>query len=150
MVTSNIRLWWTLGYDEYSVMIICNFSSNITFYYNNQPIHTYRITVNLPRCCYFLLNLIVLFISKISVADPIKLFFFANDEFFRFLLVSLWVYYIQKKIIDAKMTKLNTKKSKPRKKFYRIGYRHSRFELLLHFWPYFFQLTSTYIWKAVI
>ena len=32
--------------------------------------------------------------------DPTKLFFFANEEFFRFLLVSLHFYYIQKKIID--------------------------------------------------
>jgi len=32
-----------------------------------------------------------------SGVDPTKLFFFANEEFFRFLLVSLHFYYIQKK-----------------------------------------------------
>ncbi len=32
--------------------------------------------------------------------DPTKLFFFNNKDFFRFLMVS----YIQKKIIDSKMT----------------------------------------------
>ncbi len=36
--------------------------------------------------------------------DPTKLFFFANEEFFRFSLVSLRFCYIQKKIIDIKMT----------------------------------------------
>jgi len=36
--------------------------------------------------------------------DPTKLFFFANEEFFRFLLVSLRFCYIQKKIIGSKMT----------------------------------------------
>jgi len=80
--------------------------------------------------------LIVLFISKISVADPIKLFFFSNEEFFRVFVGKLVrLLHIEKTIIDAKMTKLNTKKVDPEKKFYRIGYRskHSRFELLLHF-----------------
>jgi hypothetical protein len=38
-----------------------------------------------------------------SVADPIKLLFFANEEFFRFLLVSLHVCYIEKKFIACKM-----------------------------------------------
>jgi len=32
--------------------------------------------------------------------DPTKLFFFDNEEFFHFSLVSLRFYYIQKKIID--------------------------------------------------
>jgi len=36
--------------------------------------------------------------------DPTKLFFFANEEFFRFLLVSLHFRYIQTKNIDSKMT----------------------------------------------
>jgi len=36
--------------------------------------------------------------------DPTKLFFFANEEFFCFSLVSLRFCYIQKKIIDSKMT----------------------------------------------
>ena len=36
--------------------------------------------------------------------DPTKLFFFDNEEFFRFSLVSLRFRYIQKKIIDSKMT----------------------------------------------
>ncbi len=38
------------------------------------------------------------------VVDSTKLFFFANKEFFRFLLVSLRFCYIQQKIIDSKMT----------------------------------------------
>jgi len=36
--------------------------------------------------------------------DPTKLFFFANKEFFHFSLVSLHFCYIQKQIIDWKMT----------------------------------------------
>jgi hypothetical protein len=36
--------------------------------------------------------------------DPTKLFFFANEEFFRFSLVSLHFRYMQKKIIGSKMT----------------------------------------------
>jgi len=50
------------------------------------------------------------------VADPIKLFFFANEDFFRFLLVSFHVCYMYKKLTDCKMTKPNTKKKKPKKK----------------------------------
>jgi len=38
------------------------------------------------------------------VADPIKLYFFANKEFFRFSLVSLCVCYIYQKLINSKMT----------------------------------------------
>jgi len=38
------------------------------------------------------------------VADPIKLFFFANKEFFHFLLVSLSVCCILQKLINSKMT----------------------------------------------
>jgi len=34
--------------------------------------------------------------------DPTKLFFFANEEYFRFLLVSLRSCYIQKKILIEK------------------------------------------------
>jgi len=39
-----------------------------------------------------------------SGADLIKLYFFANEDFFRFSLVSLRVYHIKKKIIGRKMT----------------------------------------------
>ncbi len=39
-----------------------------------------------------------------TVADSIIHFFFANEEFFRFLQVRLRFCYIQKKIIDSKMT----------------------------------------------
>jgi len=35
-----------------------------------------------------------------NCTDPTKLFFFANEKNFNFLLVSLRVYYMQKKIID--------------------------------------------------
>jgi len=42
--------------------------------------------------------------KQCSGVDPTKLFFFANEEFFRFSLVSLHFRYIQKKIIDSKMT----------------------------------------------
>jgi len=45
---------------------------------------------------------------KEAVADPIKLFFFVNKQFFRFSLVSLHVCYIEKKLIAIK--KKNTKK----------------------------------------
>jgi len=56
-----------------------------------------------------------------SGGDPTKLFFFANEEFFRFSLVSLHFYYIQKKIIDWKMTLLNAEEKKTeKKKFGRI------------------------------
>jgi len=48
--------------------------------------------------------------------DPIKLFFFANEEFFHFLLVSLHFRYIQKNIIDSKMTLLNAEEKKTEKK----------------------------------
>ncbi len=48
--------------------------------------------------------------------DPTKLFFFANEEFFRFSLVSLHFCNIQKKIIDSKMTQLNSKEKKTEKK----------------------------------
>jgi hypothetical protein len=44
------------------------------------------------------------FLIFISGVYPTKLFFFANEEFFRFSLVSLHFYYKQKKIIDWKMT----------------------------------------------
>ncbi len=46
-------------------------------------------------------------------------FFFANEEFFHFLLASLHFCYIQEKIIDRKMTKLNADE-KEKKKFGRI------------------------------
>jgi len=36
--------------------------------------------------------------------NPTKLIFFANEEFLRFLLVSLHFCYMKKKIIDSKMT----------------------------------------------
>jgi len=39
-----------------------------------------------------------------SRADPIKLFFFANKEFFRFSLVSLCVCYMKQKLIYSKLT----------------------------------------------
>ena len=35
--------------------------------------------------------------TSFARADLIKLYFFANEDFFRFLLVSLRVYYIKKK-----------------------------------------------------
>jgi len=38
----------------------------------------------------------------LSGVDPTKLFFFANEEFFRFSLVSLRFCYIQKKLLIAK------------------------------------------------
>jgi len=42
--------------------------------------------------------------KKQAGVNPTKLFFFAIKECFRFLLVSLRFCYMQKKIIDSKMT----------------------------------------------
>ncbi len=56
-------------------------------------------------------------------ADIIKQYFFANEDFFRFSMASLRVYYIQKKIIDRKMIQLNSEDLKTKKKqLYRICY----------------------------
>jgi len=54
--------------------------------------------------------------GSIHGVDPTKLFFFDNEEFFRFLLVSFHFCYIQNKIIDSKMTYLNAEEKKRRKK----------------------------------
>jgi len=51
-----------------------------------------------------------------SGVDPTKLFFFPKEEFFRFSLVSLHFYYIQKNILIEKMTKLNAEEKKTEKK----------------------------------
>jgi len=51
------------------------------------------------------------------VANPVKLFFFANKEFFHFSLVSLHVW---KKYLIVKWPDLNRKTLK--KMFYRMGY----------------------------
>jgi hypothetical protein len=51
-----------------------------------------------------------------SGVNPTKLFFFANEEFLRFLLVRLRFCYKQKKIIDSKMTKLNAEEKNEEKK----------------------------------
>jgi hypothetical protein len=68
-----------------------------------------------------------LFISFSPIADPIKLFFFANEEFFRFLLVSLHFCYIQKKWFILKWPSLTPKKKKTeKKKFGRIDSRFGR------------------------
>jgi len=57
------------------------------------------------------------------VADPIKLFFFDNKEFLRFLLLS-WVILLSVIFsICNKTLKLSSEKQKSKKKkFYRIGY----------------------------
>jgi len=63
--------------------------SDIYFYLNNNFLHFF----------------VILLPDKLKPGvDPTKLFFFANEEFFHFLLVSLCLRYIQKKIIDSKMT----------------------------------------------
>jgi len=41
---------------------------------------------------------------NVDLVDPTKLFFFGNEEFFCFSLVSLRFCYIPKKIIDSKIT----------------------------------------------
>jgi len=52
-----------------------------------------------------------------SGVDPTKLFFFPNEEFFRFLLVSLHFYYIQKKkLLIKKWLSLTPKKKNGEKK----------------------------------
>ncbi len=55
------------------------------------------------------------FTTFLTRSRSYKLFFFANKEFFRFLLISLYVCYIWKKFIDDKMTQLSSEKRKREK-----------------------------------
>ncbi len=64
-----------------------------------------------------------------SSSRSYKTFFFDNEEFFRFSLVSLCICNIEKKIIHSKMTYLISKiKKMKKKKFYRISYRFTYYK----------------------
>jgi len=59
-----------------------------------------------------------------AVANPIKLFFFANKESLRFLLLSKVILLSIFFLICNRTLKLNSKNRKTKKKkFYRIGYK---------------------------
>jgi len=62
------------------------------------------------------LNRIKLLGIYLAGVDPIQLFLLANEEFFRFLLVSLRFRYIQKKLLILKWPSLTRKKKNGEKK----------------------------------